>query len=257
MKDVDILTEKFLRQYFRMNAILEDLMTDAQRQCAFKKLGEVYTVDKKEADELYEVCENLRDVSTAQQCAQTQRIVQYLTENNLPMPLQQKELELLLVKSAAISDCVGAGIVAESSQLELRSDRLNNLMVQAGQGVVLAMNMVFFLMSEEIVLKHNKQKEEALLSRLNEWIDIDGYIFALYFDRKNKETYLSRLYTLVKNRYIGDEDVYTALKRHYKGTEDTIDNDIESLLKLEEQKTVRCEMFSTEFTKVGKLGFGG
>lgn len=208
---INILMELFFNTYFVFDILAVKLIGD--KKTFFDKLYSIFLLPEDKKESLYKLtqAEELNEIKTYCDYAQFCRIQKFASLSGLEMGVQKPLQNLISLKGSAFRKIkeMGMNNFTETTETEV----CKFLTETANRGFVFSIYALGFMQYEGIFINKNEKMGCEKFETVAKWNNIEGILFALYYDEKQRQTNINRLYTATKNGYF-DEIVTIAEKKY-------------------------------------------
>lgn len=211
---MNIAEKRCAEKYFEFTLVRKDVDMDTKRKI-FMLLSDIYLLDSAAAESLFAKCEHkdMVKISDVEKLRRQKRLNQFFAETGKKAHMSSELNELLDIKGNAIYALQEEGITKEGKDGTSDTNLMHKLMQAADLGMVDAMFMAAIANIEGIAAPQNLDVGRRYLRRLSHWIDVNGMMLCLYYDKKTTAELMSKLYTLTRG--LSEADLYNTAKERY------------------------------------------
>lgn len=191
------IEEIFLSQYFLIDTVAGKFIKDMKK--LFFELSKVYFVQKKRAEELFDLTESevVKDIATEKDFMQYQRLQQYCKLAKVKVDVGQNNSEIIVIKGNAIVDSNQCKLLPN---IEVSASvQFDVIKTAADCGIVNGLKVLGILQCLGLMCDKNFEEGISNLSKGADWNDITCLLALLYFNKDAREYNLARLGTLTAN----------------------------------------------------------
>lgn len=189
------IIEMFLYEYFSFDVILGDF---CNRKELFFALSELFWLQKKETESLFEGCESqsVKDINSVNEYYRFKRIQQYNLYVGRDSLYPEKQEKLIAIKGMAIVDVKNS---LKTNEKSTKMTVVKTLMSNAEKGSVLALKILGIMQCAGIVLSKDKENGIKNLKKAMRWGQVTATLAMLKYSDVDKVKILKILHSAVKS----------------------------------------------------------
>ncbi|MBQ7645958.1 MAG: hypothetical protein IJS94_01695 [Clostridia bacterium] len=246
---LQFLIESFLKQYYLIESIYGDFITENKRKLIFKTLGKVYCIENVQILKRYFLESEkqiYRDITNVPSYDRACRVIEFAGRSGQNVEMTETDLMILAQKREAM--LIREGIINQQKNMT-REMITSSLLGSALNGNIDAMAVLSFLEYHGICVAKDEQRAIKRIRLCARWNHLFGILTGIAYDKENTEYYYNVLYTVLRNA--GRYEIYNAIceKTGHSGPirKDPISRILEKAFGLE---IIKRGMYDQAFAKI-------
>ena len=205
------LMELCVSEYFSLSAVLGEHLQE--RKKLFDLLGKVFLQSKETVEELFQAVESkeVLEVDSEASYFRHCRARQYCALMEIDLEMEELIVDLIAIKGNAIMAMKNHDLTGDYEDGVAATQ--NRLVHAANRGSISALRMLGLMQSEGIFTERNQEAGFKNLKKATNWNNVEGLMYALYYDEKSRKDNMARL-ELVLTALMQTEALTTAKKAY-------------------------------------------
>lgn len=199
MKEFAYLLEPFLAQFYLLEAICGDFMTEKEKQKLFAELSKVFCLDQEpEVKEYYELSkqECFQQITDYPAYERFCRTIEFAEKSGQEITISETDRLILAQKREAME--MKANLFRQGKNLT-RETIATTLLHMAMQGNVDAMATLAYMEYHGLCVCKDRKNAMKRIRLCAKWNHLFGNLMGITYDTENGQTYYDTLYTILQS----------------------------------------------------------